>query len=305
MQISAHLRFAGFVLCLTVAGAPDAWSLSKEEAIENCRATVGRPIVQSCMRGGSGNIEACRQLATPQVRSCVISALNAANGRANIPVAAPKETKSPDAESLANALPAGLVAPPRTVSDITAILDSEKPDPQKISQRKAAADATPAGGASRQDLARFYYDRGNARAQLGRLNESILDANKAVEIGKGAVDLNLFGRLLQFLGLQYAAAGDPKKGLTVFQRQIKETNAPGAKGYLFGGHRQISMFLIQMGDVAQADTYLGRNTALIQEARTSGLPGWRSSYAIRGQAWNRIRISSRHDFRGAGPIPRC
>ena len=182
-------------------------------------------------------------------------------------------------------MPAGFVAPPRTVSDITAILDSEKPDPQKIAQRKAAADAMPAAGASRQDLARFHYDRGNARAQLGRLNELLVDANKAVEIGRGAVDLNLFGRLLQFLGLQYAAAGDPKKGLTVFQRQIKETNAPGAKGYLFGGHRQISMFLIQMGDVAQADTYLGRNTALIQEARTSGLPGWRSSYAIRGQAW--------------------
>jgi hypothetical protein len=40
-----------------------------------------------------------------------------------------------------------------------------------------------------------------------------------------------------------------------------------------------------MGDLAQAETYLQRNLSLIQEARTSGLPGWRTAYAVRGQSW--------------------
>src|SRR6476660_5514080 len=251
-SLMGHVAAGLIALFAVLTGSEPASALSKEQAIEHCRQTVGSPIVRACMQGmGKGgdreaNLATCRAGVLPKMKACVIAALNAANGRANVAIELYKNGK-PKADAVApgNALPAGFVAPPRTVSDITAILDSEKPDPQKIAQRKAAADATPAGGASRQDLARFYYDRGNARAQLGRLNESIVDANKAVEIGRGAVDLNLFGRLLQFLGLQYAAAGDPKKGLIVFQRQIKETNAPGAKGYLFGGHRQISMFLIQ------------------------------------------------------------
>jgi CHAT domain-containing protein len=134
-------------------------------------------------------------------------------------------------------------------------------------------------------LARSYYARGNARAQLGRLNDALADANKAIELGRGAVDASLMARLAQFAGLQYSAAGDPKQAFAIFSRQIREANAPGAKGFLFGGNRQISAILLQMGDIAQAEAFLRRNIALIEEARTSGLPGWRSSYALLGQAW--------------------
>ena len=40
-----------------------------------------------------------------------------------------------------------------------------------------------------------------------------------------------------------------------------------------------------MGDIAQAEAYLRRSLTLIQEARTSGFPGWRTSYANSGQSW--------------------
>jgi CHAT domain-containing protein len=238
--------------------------------------------------------------------------LNAANGRANIPVAVPSEPATnaskgkPDGASQSDALPASFVAPPRTITDITAILDSEKPDAKLIDKLKADADATPPAGGARPDLAKFYYDRGTSRAQLGRLNESTADANKAIEVARGAVDANLMGRIEQFAGLQYSAAGNPKQAFAIFSRQIREANVPGAKGYLFGGNRQISGILIQMGDIAQAEAFLNRNLALIQEARTSGLPGWRSSYAIRGQSWeadveyNRaIIFEARGQFRDA------
>ena len=272
----------------------------------------GRPIVQNCMRSGGGDREACRAKATPKVHACVQSALNAANGRANIPVAVPSEPAANtskgnlDSASESDALPASFVAPPRTITDITAILDSEKPDAKQIDKLKAEADATPPAGGARADLARFYYERGTARAQLGRLNELIVDANKAIEVARGAVDAKLMGRIEQFAGLQYSAAGDPKQAFAIFSRQIREANVPGAKGYLFGGNRQISGILIQMGDIAQAEAFLNCNIALIHEARTSGLPGWRSSYAIRGQSWeadveyNRaIIFEARGQFRDA------
>ena len=61
-----------------------------------------------------------------------------------------------------------------------------------------------------------------------------------------------------------------------------------------------------MGDIAEAEAFLNCNIALIQEARTSGVPGWRSSYAIRGQSWeadveyNRaIIFEARGQFRDA------
>ncbi|UFW44245.1 CHAT domain-containing protein [Bradyrhizobium sp. WSM471] len=251
--------------------------------------TVGKPIVHACMQAQGGrkagaDLEGCRAKASPQVRACVMAALNAANGRANVAVELPKEA-APKLEP-GTALPKDFVAPPRTIADITAILDSEKPDSKLLAELKADADSTPTGKESRADLAQFYFDRANARAQLGRLAESIGDAGKAVEIGRGAVEANMMGRMQQLLSLQYAAAGDPKRSLEVIQRLLRETaTQPGAKGYQLSANRSVAGNLIQMGDVAQAEGYLRRTQSAIQEARTSGHPNWRASYARLGQNW--------------------
>jgi CHAT domain-containing protein len=289
---SRHVPFlslgAGKLLavCILIGSADSAAALSMEAAIENCRMSVGRPIVQACMRasGGGFNLEACRAKAKPQVRACVMAAMNSANGRANIPVATP--TEAAPVVPAGTAQPAGFIPPPRTISDVTAILDSEKPDAKLIFKLKAAADATLTGKESRADLAQFYYDRGNARAQLGRLADSIVDANKAVEVGRGVVSASFMGPLMQLAALQYGAAGDPKKAFEIYQRQLREiAGVPGGKGWLFNANRQIIATLVQMGDIAQAEGYQRRSLTGIQEARTSGLPGWRTSYAKFGQSW--------------------
>ncbi|EHR02240.1 CHAT domain-containing tetratricopeptide repeat protein [Bradyrhizobium sp. WSM471] len=277
------------VLAVLLGSTCSAAALTKEAAIENCRMTVGKPIVHACMQAQGGrkagaDLEGCRAKASPQVRACVMAALNAANGRANVAVELPKEA-APKLEP-GTALPKDFVAPPRTIADITAILDSEKPDSKLLAELKADADSTPTGKESRADLAQFYFDRANARAQLGRLAESIGDAGKAVEIGRGAVEANMMGRMQQLLSLQYAAAGDPKRSLEVIQRLLRETaTQPGAKGYQLSANRSVAGNLIQMGDVAQAEGYLRRTQSAIQEARTSGHPNWRASYARLGQNW--------------------
>ena len=55
-----------------------------------------------------------------------------------MPLALPTEKTDP--KLLLRAPAAGFMVPPRTISDITAILDSERPDPAKISELKAKAD---------------------------------------------------------------------------------------------------------------------------------------------------------------------
>ncbi|MBR1127034.1 CHAT domain-containing tetratricopeptide repeat protein [Bradyrhizobium iriomotense] len=276
-------------LAILLGSTGSAAALTMEAAIEHCRMTVGKPSVQGCMRAGGGpaggaNLEACRAKASPQVRACVQAALNAANGRANVAVEIPKETAPKLA--VGAALPKDFVAPPRSIADITAILDGDKPDEKMIAELKSDADAAPTGKESRTDLAQFYFDRANARAQLGRLAEAIADADKAVEVGRGAVSPQLLGRIFQLQSLQYSLAGDPKRSLEIMQRLLRESaSMPGAKGMQFNTNRAVASVLIQMGDVAQAEAYLRRSQTAIQEARTSGHPNWRSSYAKFGQSW--------------------
>ena len=172
----------------------------------------------------------------------------------------------------------GFVPPPRSITDVTAILDGEKPDLKKIAGLKARANAVP-DKQTGEDLAKFYFDRSNARSQLGLgLGEAIADCNKAIETGTKIVNANLMGRFQQFLAQLYTASGDPRKELEINQRQLAASNAPGARGFAFGANLKIAQISIQMGDVAEAEASLRRNDALIDEARTSPEQGWRTSY---------------------------
>lgn len=75
-------------LAIASSAVPSAASAqSREAAIERCRSTVGRPIVQACMRSRGATIEsqrdlaACRVKATPQVRACVMAAVSGGRTR--------------------------------------------------------------------------------------------------------------------------------------------------------------------------------------------------------------------------------
>jgi hypothetical protein len=110
-----------------------ASALDKDQALEKCRATVGKPMVMACMRSGGGNLEACRERATPKVRACVQSAMAASRPKQQLfdadKVSAPKpEEVAAAAAASANKAPTSLVAPPRTISDVAAILDQQSPD---------------------------------------------------------------------------------------------------------------------------------------------------------------------------------
>jgi hypothetical protein len=180
-----QLRVA-LLLSLSFLNAAPAVGLTLEEARERCKDTVGRPMVHNCLgpkadRPSESEREACRAKAHPMVRACVQKAMNVAHGRPNVALAVPT-AKSAEPSATLSELPATFVAPPRTISDITTALEGEQPDPQKLEERRAAADATPSVKLFGKELARFYYDRGNVRALLGRLKEAIADATTAVSV---------------------------------------------------------------------------------------------------------------------------
>src|SRR4029079_15917344 len=268
-----------------VAGALPSQAATHEEIVESCRQSVGRPIVQACMGGRRDMLEECRKKATPAVRACVIKEEQRIAATKAAPAAAKDKEEEAALKGDRGAVAAGFVAPPRTIADITAILDSEKPHPATLAKLKASAENEPGKNISQTGLAEFYVDRGTARSALGRNMDALADGEKALAAALASGDGYFGQRIRQFITLQKLAMGDIKGALQISQFMIKDANRPGQKGYLFNAQRIAANILVQMGDIPQAEGYMRQSLALLQEARTSGMPGWRTGYTTKGRAW--------------------
>jgi CHAT domain-containing protein/tetratricopeptide (TPR) repeat protein len=298
-----------FVAALPLLGlGASAAAQSHEAILENCKNTVGRPIVQACMggqrggggganapRGGGGGaaLEACRAKATPAVRACYN---RVTAGLTKPPPAAPKDEEAAAAAKAgagAGQVVTTFAAPPRTIADITAILDNEKPDPAKIAERQADADEAPPKSGSSVDMADFYYNRGAARALLARNKEALADGLKSLEYAKAGGQKRQINRVNQFLGIQHIALGDPKKAVVSFETNVREWHGTGAKGAAINAARNIASLHVQMGDVSQGDAYARRVGSMIQQARANPHPNWRTSYRVYGTSWEADADSAR------------
>ena len=295
-RVAAARLTAGLAAGLTIglaiglaafAASKPAVAASHDQIVEMCREAM-RPQVRACAmaKGLKGNPEAVRaQCGTPLVRPCV----EREERKQAATVAAPAAPKDDSANAAALPLTLSLqptfVAPPRTIADITAILDSEKPDAAKIAKRKAEAEAAPPKGASASALAQFYYDRGNARALLARNKDALADGLQALEVAKSGVEARQLTRLRQFVALQYRALGDPKNSIAMSDLIARQAEEPGRRGSLISALANIVLNLVSIGDITQAGVYAGRIEQRVQEARGSPNPRWREAYATYGHAW--------------------
>jgi hypothetical protein len=127
--------------------------------------------------------------------------------------------------------------------------------------------------------------------------EALVDGEKAFAAAKASGDSNFGHRIKQFIALQKQALGDIKAALTISQSMITDSNRAARMGYIFNADRVVATILVQMGDIPQAEGYMRRSIALIREARTSGLPGWRAGYNKVGRATSNpsARSSSRRE----------
>jgi CHAT domain-containing protein len=266
------LRIAA-VSFIFLAAAP-ASAVNPKQVIEGCRQSVGKPIVMACMRGGGGSLEACREKAKPRVQACVQAAMEKSLPKQ----AAPKPEDTPTAADLAKVAPTSLVAPPRTVADVTAILDQQKPDPARTEQLQAAADAAVPDNLKGLQLAEFHYKRAQARAQLGRNDEALADAELAVSNGKGADYNSVYSRYEQFLMRRLRDAGQHKRSNEIAARQLAAFSTKG-KGRLFGLNFSFLNAAIRSGDINTAEGYAARNRTLLAEAKR-----W-PNFPVYGASW--------------------
>jgi tetratricopeptide (TPR) repeat protein len=278
-----------------VAGATfahPALAATHEQIIEMCKQALFAQI-HACVVGKLGGpprnapadaLERARQQCGPPLVSPCVTREEQKQAAGKAAPDAPKQDTDASPAAATSVQPV-FVAPPRTIADITAILDSEKPDAAKIAQRKAEAEALPPANVPSGKLAQFYYDRGNARALLAQNKDALADGLQALTIGKSAADYSQIVRIRQFVGIQYRALGDPKSGVAIFDQTVRDAEQNQRRGATINALGNISRLYISMGDINQAGAYAGRVQALVQEARGSPNPKWRAAYAIYGHAW--------------------
>jgi hypothetical protein len=262
-----------------------------DQIIEQCKQAL-MPQLHACVVGKIGNpqaaiggeLEKARQACGQAiVRPCVMSEESKIAARVGAPAAPTDNTAI--APVGVTPVPTAFVAPPRSIADITAILDSEKPDAAKIAARQATADTTPPSNVSTEKLAEFYFNRAAARALLARNKDALADGLQALTIAKNGLDLRFLARTRRLVAQEYKLLGDPKDAMDILEVQVREGYVPGRMGTIINSLTFLAQISVSIGNVNQANSYASRAESMVQDARGSPNPNWRASYSIFGHGW--------------------
>ena len=172
---------------------------------------------------------------------------------------------------------ASLVPPPRTIADITAILDQEKPDAGKLAKLATEADAIPPR--SPGGLAQFLYNRAQARAALGRTREATVDTEAAIKASQGADYVDEVSRYENYLIRLLRVAGEQRRAIELMNGQMRNFESKN-RGRLFNLNLMMTVSYLNLSDVPRAESYAQRNRALLVESRK-----WQN-FGIYGSNWN-------------------
>jgi CHAT domain-containing protein len=128
----------------------------------------------------------------------------------------------------ASAAPVSFVPPPRTIKDITAILDQQKPDPAKAAALRATADAKPPENADKAMLASFYRGRAEAARQIGRLTQRRDDLREAVRLLR-EIQASSVADVLNDAVIAEVDAGNSKAALALLFERLNGTQTGSPK----------------------------------------------------------------------------
>ena len=127
----------------------------------------------------------------------------------------------------------GFVAPPRTTSDITEILDKQKPDPERIGKLATLSRRKPTFRFEAARSRRFLLPPRPGAPLSPRLSDSIADARLAIKTAHGADYVNVISRYEQFLYRRLREDGQAKSAIDIVNQQITAFSKTG-RGRLFG-----------------------------------------------------------------------
>ena len=296
MNRAIVISMAGLLALATTRDPDRAVALSMEQAMAQCKEQVS-PVVRACVRqkmmanhdtSPEPYIPGCRAPVVAQVKACVAKLIGAAGFKHQPLDEATEPTKAPPKAVIVQ-MPA---PPPRTIADITAILDQEKPDPARLKKLQSTADASEPAKSDSVALAHFYFGRSVARSELGRFREAVADGEQAIQVATGKVDQIVLNNFRSTVALQYLLAGEPKSALDVYLKMADANEHSNNKGFLFIAYRQISNIYLMLGDLGRAQAYVQKIESLWRNAALD--PGlWRSWRKLACQPRRRERKAIR------------
>ncbi len=172
------------------------------------------------------------------------------------------------------------VPPPRTINDITAILDEQKlADPEAAEKARAVATQEPPPDARGVALAKFHWQRGLAAGKIGDAKRQLADLKEAERLSRDA-----FGEtrmdILWDLSNAEIFAGNFADSI----RHMKETLAAipsDRRGALITRGAVLARVYAASGDLENADRLFAESEDLLAEAVSWG------SWEQRGMVWER------------------
>lgn len=181
-------------------------------------------------------------------------------------LAAPAAFAAPD-----DAYAASVRLPPRSINDITRMLDDYRQHDDLVRRLTAVADGSPPATSERQALFSFYWQRAKAAAELGRIQQQIGDLVAATRYGQtGAPE---YARALRELALAESLGGNFLSAQKYLAEAIRQV-PPSSPGQLVGAYGHAVMLSVKIGD------FEGAQKALLQlESTLGGLrsgKGWAS-----------------------------
>jgi CHAT domain-containing protein len=162
------------------------------------------------------------------------------------------------------------IAPPRTIADITAILDQEKPDRARIAALQAEADVAAPINADPQALIQFHFRRARIEANLGRFLEAISDVKTGIQYARDQKSDLI--PLLRYLGVQFVWSGQPQEAIRVFSEAARILEQDGRNRIYWRLHIyrwMIGTDVTFLGRLQEAEALLEKSQALLMEARKS------------------------------------
>ncbi len=120
--------------------------------------------------------------------------------------------------------------PPRTIDDITAILDQQKQAKTGATEtREIRADATPPEGGDATALLRFYFRRGESARQLGRSGQALKDLREAGKyLNSATAGARFKAKVYQRLAFVESTDGNPLNAIKYMNLSLRERPSPGS-----------------------------------------------------------------------------
>ncbi|MHA1108679.1 MAG: hypothetical protein ACTSQV_06140, partial [Alphaproteobacteria bacterium] len=182
------------------------------------------------------------------------------------------------------------VPPPRSITDITAILDQQQRSKSKKTERRdALADGTPPQGASRKKLSKFYKRRGSAARKIGRVRQAIDDLTTAFELSD-QLRPRARAKILDRLSVVENLGGRRINALRHLRQAIR-MNDKSARAVLWTA--RLAKWLVNTGDLAGAAAALDDAESEMSRISSSNRRGARRAWHKHGLRMQSMIIRAR------------